>query len=120
MEGNIRDLQDSVNAALLGSDWRTLSELIAPDATIIGPKGFVIDRDTWIGVHQESEYQQVRLDVTDSDVREYGGAGIRFDVVESECTYKGQTITGRFRVTQVWVAEQGRWQLVAVQYTTAA
>jgi uncharacterized protein DUF4440 len=120
MEDTIRELQDRVNAALLGSDRRTLSELIAPDARIIGPKGFLIDRDTWIGVHQESEYQQVRLDVVESDMRDSSGAGIRFDVVESECLYNGQTIQGRFRVTQVWFVEQGRWQLVSVQYTSIA
>jgi hypothetical protein len=116
----IDDLQDSVNDALLGSDWQTLGELIDTDARIIGPKGFIIDRDTWIGVHQGSDYQQVRLDVTESEVRQYDGAGIRFDVVESECLYKGETIAGRFRVTQVWVRKEVRWRLVAVQYTSAA
>jgi hypothetical protein len=120
MSDVIDDLQDRVNAALLGGDWQTLSEMIAPDARIIGPRGYIIDRDTWIGVHRESEYQQVRLDVTESDAREYGDAGIRFDVVESECTYKGETITGRFRVTHVWVTQRERWQLAAVQYTSAA
>jgi hypothetical protein len=71
-------------------------------------------------VHREGEYQQVRLDVTESDVREYAGAGIRFDVVESECVYRGETIRGRFRVMQVWIDRQDRWQLVAMQYTSAA
>lgn len=41
----IHALQDRVNAALLGSDWQTLNELIAPEARIIGPKGYMIDRD---------------------------------------------------------------------------
>jgi hypothetical protein len=31
--------------------------------------------------------------------------------------YKGQTDAGRFRVTQVWVTDHDRWQLVTVQYT---
>lgn len=62
MEDTVRTLQDQVNAALLGGDWETLTSLVAPDARIIGPKGFIIDRDTWIGVHQESEYDQVRLE----------------------------------------------------------
>jgi hypothetical protein len=106
-----------VNAALLGSDWQTLNELIAPDARVIGPKGFIIDRDSWIGVHRDSEYQQIRLKPTETDVHIYDSAGIRFDVLESECEYHGETIAGRFRVTQVWVTDQQRWQLAAVQYT---
>lgn len=120
MSDVIDGLQSKVNAALLGGDWQTLSEMIAPDARIIGPRGYVIDRDTWIGVHRESGYRQVRLDVTESDARQYGDAGLRFDLVESECLYQGETITGAFRVTQVWVTQRERWQLVAVQYTTAA
>lgn len=117
MEDKIRTLQDRVNEAMLGSDWGTLNELIAPDARIIGPRGFIISRDEWIGAHQESDYKQVRLEATETDVHAYDNAGIRFDVVESECTYKGETITGRFRVAQVWVTDRGRWQLAAVQYT---
>ena len=51
-------------------------------------------------------------------MRAYDKAGIRFDVVESECTYKGETSTGHFRVTQVWVTDRGQWQLAAIQYTS--
>jgi hypothetical protein len=116
----IHALQDRVNAALLGSDWQTLNDLIAPEARIIGPKGYMIDRDEWIGHHQLAEYEQVRLDVTEAEVHTYDRVGLRFDTVESECLYKGERITGRFRVTQVWVTDHDRWQLVAVQYTSLA
>jgi len=95
-----------------------LTDLVAPDARIIGPKGFIIGRDEWIGVHKESEYQQVRLEPIETDVHTYDHTGIRFDVMESECTYKGETHAGRFRVTQVWVTDHQRWQLAAVQYTS--
>jgi hypothetical protein len=88
-----------------------------PDARIIGPKGFIISRDEWIGVHESTDYQQVRLETSGTDVRTYDSAGIRFDVVESECTYKGETIAGHFRVMQVWVTDHERWKLAAVQYT---
>jgi hypothetical protein len=75
-------------------------------------------RDEWIGVHKESDYQQVRLETSETDVHTYDHAGIRFDVVDSECTYKGETIAGRFRVTQVWVTDHQKWRLAAVQYTS--
>src|SRR6266540_3298951 len=31
---------------------------------------------------------------TDTEVRAYGNAGVRVDLVESECTYHGETIAG--------------------------
>jgi hypothetical protein len=116
-ESTIRALQDQVNAALLGSDWETLDRLIAPDARIIGPRGFMISRDEWIGVHKGSDYQQVRLEAKDTEVHAYERSGIRLDVMESECVYRGETIAGGFRVMQVWVTDRSRWQLAAVQYT---
>jgi hypothetical protein len=117
MEDTIRTLQDEVNRALLTSDWATLYELIAADARIIGPKGFMTDRDEWIGVHQDPDYELVRLEPTETEVHAYGTAGICIDSVESECVYHGETIRGRFRVTQSWVSNHGRWQLAAIQYT---
>ncbi len=53
----------------------------------------------------------------ETGVRTYDHAGIRFDVVESECRYRGETIAGRLRVSKVRVTEHQRWQLAAVQYT---
>jgi hypothetical protein len=72
------------------------------------------------GFHQESEYEQVRFEPAETEIHTYDRAGIRFDVVESECMYKGENITGRFRVTQVWVFEREKWQLAAVQYTSVS
>jgi hypothetical protein len=119
MSNAIDALQGRVNAALVAGDWQTLTDLVATDAVITGPRGFVIDRDTWINVHQEEAYQQVRLDVVESVAHAYDSAGVRFDLVESECLYHGEVITGRFRVSQTWVTTGGRWQLAAVQYTSA-
>ena len=44
----------------------------------------------------------------------YDAAGLRFDLVESECLYHGEQIKGRFLVSG------GSWRLASAQYTTAA
>jgi len=61
-EAIVTTLQDRVNRALLTGDWHTLTDLVAPDALITGPGGYVITRDNWINVHREEAYEQVRLD----------------------------------------------------------
>jgi len=77
----------------------------------------MISRDVWIDVHQSAGYRQVKLEALEATVRAYDSAVIHCDVIDSECVYQGQTITGRFRVTHVWVTDHLRWQLAGVQYT---
>jgi len=77
----------------------------------------MISRDVWIDVHQSAGYRQVKLETLEATVRAYDSAVIHCDVIDSECVYQGQTITGRFRVTHVWVTDHLRWQLAGVQYT---
>ena len=93
----VNRLQDKANRALLDHDWTTLESLVAPGARIVGPRGFLISRDRWIGVHQESAYEQERIEVVESVVDTYDNCAVRIDLVESRCRYEGKTIAGRFR-----------------------
>ena len=111
-------LQEQVNTALLRSDGRTLDHLVSPAAAIIGPRGFMITRDEWISVHQSAGYRQVRPETLEATVHAYDSAVIHCDIMDSECLYQGQTITGRFRVTHLWATDHQQWQLAAVHYTT--
>jgi hypothetical protein len=129
MNSTVRQTQDDFHAALLRGDAPVLEAIVADECRIIGPKGFFIDRDEWIGTHQDSDYEQVRLESRDVELQAYGDTVIRWEVQDSRCLFKGETIDGLFRVTQVWVrqaaaqqrgAEQpeaGRWRLAALQYT---
>jgi hypothetical protein len=113
----INGLQERLNVALLRSDVETLSQLVAPEARIVGPRGFLISREAWIGVRMDGQYQQARLDTSETEVTAYEGTAIRVDVVDSECRLRGETIAGRFRVMQVWIKNGERWQLTGIQYT---
>src|SRR3954465_5409057 len=91
----IDTLQNRVNQALLTGDWHTLSDLVAPDALITGPRGYMIGRDAWIGAPREEAYKKGPLDGAETVVPTYTIAGIRFDLVESQCLYHGEEINGR-------------------------
>ena len=114
----VNQLQDQANRALLDGDWRALERLIAPGARVVGPRGFMITRDRWIGVHQEAAYEQERIEVVETVVDAYESAAVRADVIDSRCRYQGETIAGRFRVSHTWVNVDGTPQLAAVQYTS--
>jgi ketosteroid isomerase-like protein len=116
---SIRRQQDEFHAALLAGDAGVLQSMVTEECRIIGPKGFYIDRDEWIRTHKDSEYEQLRLESREVEIQPWGhDTVIRWEVQDSSCVYKGQTIDGLFRVTQVWVRQDERWRLASVQYTS--
>jgi hypothetical protein len=113
----IEAAQQRLNHALVTADPVTLAELVAPGCRIIGPKGFIVAKNEWIDVHSSGVYEQLLLRTVESELFDYGNTAIRSDVQQSECIYRGEYITGLFRVLSVWVRTASHWQLAATQYT---
>ena len=109
-----------VLGALVEGDRSTLEHLVSDDCQIVGPKGFMIGKDEWIGTHSEGVYEQVLLEVEQSQVTTYDGLAVRCDLQRSECLFHGETIAGLFRVLNVWRRAGASWQLVAIQYTAVS
>jgi hypothetical protein len=107
-------------AALVEGDTSALRHHLAPDCQIVGPKGYRIGTEEWVSSHSEQVYQQVLLEVVDSHFQHYGDTAVRCDLQRSECLFRGETITGLFRVLNVWVRHDAAWRLTAIQYTAVA
>lgn len=119
MDDTIRQLQDEFDGAELTADLATLRGLIADDFLSIGPKGFVLTKQEWIDRHVHFTYHA--LDTTEMDVRLYGGhTAVVRNVQRNRATYAGEEMELAVRVGQVWVHEQDRWQLVAIQFSPLA
>ena len=107
-------------AALVEGDTVALNGLVADDCQIIGPKGFHIGKEEWVGTHSSQVYEQVLLEAIRSETRRYGDTAIRSDLQRSECRYRGELIAGLYRVLNVWVNSPAGWRLAAVQYTAVS
>jgi len=106
--------------ALLASDEPTLRRLVADDCQIIGPKGFQLSKDGWIGPHTADLYDLESLEVLESIRSEHGDTAIVVELQQSACVFHGERIEGLFRVLSVWRNETESWQLAALQYTAVA
>ena len=115
---DVRAVQDRFDRAELTADRDALRELIADDFRSIGPRGFVMDKEQWIGRHSEFRYE--RLDTSEMDVRRYGDTAVVRDVQRNRATYQDHPVAVATRVSQVWVRLDGRWQLVAIQFSPLA
>jgi hypothetical protein len=103
MEDTLRQLQDEFHVA-------------PANAGTSGPRAFT-GGDGPICTHQDSDFQQVRLESRDIELRVYGDAAIWWRYRMRDASIRVRTIDGLFRVTQVWTKEAAWWRLAAMQYT---
>lgn len=119
MVNEVRDVQQRFDQAELMADQDTLRELIAEDFQSIGPKGFVLNKEQWIGRHGHFTYHE--LNTSEVDVRRYGDhTAIVRNVQRNRATYQGEESVVATRVSQVWVHHAGSWRLVAIQFSPLA
>jgi ketosteroid isomerase-like protein len=100
-------------AAERAGDVDALRRLLTDDFVGVGPLGFLLTKDQWIGRHADG-LSYTDYAVTDSTTREYGTAAIVVAVHRQAGSYQGRDVTGQFRVTAVFVTDGGR-RLAGVQ-----
>lgn len=104
-----RDWRDS----LCASDAERLRTLIHPRFTLIGTRStgpFTLNRDEWLEAVQKRELISIDLDIKDAVVFE----DVMVGTVEARwrVSYLGREIEDSVLLTDVWVREGGRWQVV--------
>ena len=117
MSSNNRELIDSLERewrdALCAKDIARLRLLIHPKFMLIGTRTvgpFMLDREGWLDAIQKRELISIDLDVKDAvvfDAMLVGTVEARWRV-----SYLGRPIEDCVLLTDVWVYEDGRWQVV--------
>jgi hypothetical protein len=116
----LAEAHQAVLDGLVAGDREALSRLVADDCRIVGPKGYLIGKEEWIDAHHSGVYEQVLLQVEHTELTVRDDLAVRCDLQRSECLFQGETITGLFRVLNVWARDDDAWQLVGIQYTAVA
>jgi hypothetical protein len=117
-EQHILRLQQEFDAAELNDDRDALGRLIAQDFQSIGPRGFMLDKDQWIGRHDRFHY--AALETSDHEVWLYDQAAIVRNVQRNTGVHDGQESRHVVRVSQVWVNQAGEWRLAGIQFSPLA
>jgi hypothetical protein len=110
--------QREFDEAELHADLDTLRRLLTDDFLSIGPKGFVLDKDAWVGRHVHFTYHE--LETSEVDVRAYERAAIVRNLQHNRATYQDQTMELTVRVSQTWVEQDGAWRLAGIQFSPVA
>jgi ketosteroid isomerase-like protein len=100
--------------AELRGDTAALGTLLTDDFTAVGPQGFVRDKKQWIDRYASGALIHDAFTWEEVAVRRYGQAAVAVGVQGQQSVYEGRDADGYFRVTQVLVAQGGRWRLAAL------
>jgi ketosteroid isomerase-like protein len=109
----IESLEREWRDALCAKDIDRLRSLIHPKFTLIGTRAsgaFTLTREEWLDAIQKRELISIDLNVRDAVVFE----DMMIGTVEAKwrVSYLGRPIDDSVLLTDVWVCENDRWQVV--------
>jgi ketosteroid isomerase-like protein len=116
----ILDLGQRWAAAELRGDAEGLGALLADDFVLVGPLGFVLDKEQYLQSRRSGDLKHEALAWDDVRVRMYGETAVAIGSQTQKSTYQGHDASGRFRVTQIAARLGGRWAIVGLHYSPIA
>lgn len=119
-QNQILDLSQRWADAERRADAGALDALLASDFVGIGPLGFVLNRQQWLDRYRSGDLKIEGFSWDDVSVHDHGTAAVVVGVETQRAIFQGQPrpeASGRFRVTQVAVQEDGRWQIAGIQFS---
>ena len=115
----ITELGEDWAAAELRGDVASLAAILADDFVGVGPRGFTLTRDQWLSRHDTGSLRYESFGLDEVQVRPYGDAAITVCRQSTEGVYEDENghfeLDAQFRLTLVFVKQDGRWLLAGLQ-----
>jgi ketosteroid isomerase-like protein len=89
----------------------------ADDIITTDPSGRVTDKTQDRLDLSSGDFKIQSEELSDLKVHIYSNTAVVAGTNIVKGTYKGQDINGKYRFTDTWVKRNGKWQVVASQYT---
>lgn len=113
---------DQIHA--LGRDWAaaeqdgdtaTLDDLTLGDFTLVGPLGFVLDKQQWLDRYRSGALVTTSLTWDQLAIRDYGRTAVIIGRHTQQAAYHGHRSDGQFRATHIALHQDRRWLLAGIQ-----
>jgi ketosteroid isomerase-like protein len=111
----IMRLEGEWGDAVKRQDTGWMERHYAPEYTWTSPEGTVNDRSA--DIEDAKNYAIDAMEVSDTRVRVVGDTAVVTGVTALKGKYKGQDFGGKYRFTDTLVRRDGRWVILASQYT---
>jgi ketosteroid isomerase-like protein len=110
----LRELDQRWLEAETGADVAALDELATSDFTLVGPAGFVLDKEQWLDRYRNGDLATRSLSFTDPMTRVYGDTALTIGRFVQAADYRSNPAGGEFRATQIAVRDGSRWRLAGL------
>jgi ketosteroid isomerase-like protein len=110
----LADLDRTLAQAEIEGDTATLDALATDDFMLVGPVGFVLDKQQWLDRYRGGGLHTTALAFEDATTRVRGDCAIRIGRHVQEAEFQGRPVNGEFRATHIAVRDAGRWRLAGV------
>jgi ketosteroid isomerase-like protein len=122
MEGRTRQLERFAREwadAEQREDAAFLRDALTDDFVGIGPLGFMLSKDEWLGRYAGGlSYESFSLD--EVAVRLYGEAAVATCRQSQAGEFRGNDVSGEFRATLIFAEQEGRWLLAGLHLSPIA
>jgi ketosteroid isomerase-like protein len=113
LEAELRRLERDWDTAIVHKDIARLEQILGDDFVYIDSAGAVNPRAALIQGIKDSEATIEPFETAEVMVRIYGDTAILTGRFLQKATYKGQSFSGQFRYTDVYVKRDGIWRAVS-------
>jgi ketosteroid isomerase-like protein len=107
-------------AAEITGDTDALETIVTDDFRLVGPFGFVLDKDQWLDRYRSGDFSTTELTWHDVEIRDYGDTAVTIGTQTQQAAYKGSPSNGDFRISHVFIRREQRWKIAAIQLSLTA
>jgi len=117
---SIQDIGMRWAEAEIAGDVGTLDALATDDFRLVGPFGFVLDKEQWLDRYRSGDFVTTSMTWHDIETRDYGDSAVTIATLSQDAAYQGTPASGDFRVGHVFVRRGGEWAIANIQVSLAA
>lgn len=100
-------------------DAAFLQESLTDDFVGIGPLGFMLSKEQWLGRYAGGlSYESFAIE--DVEARFYGEVAVATGRQKQAGEFQGNDVTGEFRATLIFAEREGRWLLAGLHLSPIA
>lgn len=93
-------------------DVAALDALTTSDFTLVGPLGFVLQKDEWLDRYRSGALTTEVCNWQPDTVRRHNDAVILIGTQHQRTRYQGQPVDAQLRTTHVLVHLEGQWRVI--------